>query len=59
MSVVYIVTSQLVGELRHQQGGRGGLREGQMQGFAGNFMRDSGLQEWIAQQGGMVSTIFN
>ena len=58
MSVVYIVTSRLVGELRHQQGARGGLRERQMQGFAGNFMRDYGLQEWVDQQGGLVS-IYN
>ena len=59
MSVVYIVTSRLVDELRHQQGARGGLRETQMQGFPGNFMRDSGLQEWIDQQGGVVSTMYS
>lgn len=55
MTVVYTLVARLVGELRVQQEGIGGLRESQMTGFAGTYMRDSGIQEWLQQQGGMVS----
>ena len=57
--VVYSFMGRLVGELRHQQqeeGSTPSLRERNMQDFAGQFMREHGLQEWVEQQGGMVRT---
>ena len=54
MSVVYMVTNRLVSEIQSQKGESDSLREAQIKGYAGNFMRDSGIQEWVEQQGGMV-----
>lgn len=54
VSVVYTVTSRLVGELRVQQDEVGGMRETQMQGFANTYLRDSGIQQWVDAQGGMT-----
>lgn len=59
--VVYSFLGRVVGELRQQTEGEGAtgaspsLRERNMQDFAGQFMREYGLQEWVEQQGGMVS----
>ena len=50
--IVYGGIARLVGELP-SQGTGGGMRRSQMQGFAGNFMRESGIEEWIQEQGGM------
>ena len=57
MSVVYMVTNQLVSEILSQKGESDNLREAQIKGYAGNFMRDSGIQEWVNQQGGMVRSV--
>lgn len=54
VSVVYTVAGRLVGELRVQQDEIGGMRENQMQGFANTYLRDSGIQHWVEQQGGMT-----
>ncbi|XP_011402785.1 PREDICTED: uncharacterized protein LOC105312106 [Amphimedon queenslandica] len=54
VSVVYTVAGRLVGELRVQQEEIGGMRENQMQGFANTYLRDSGIQQWVEQQGGMT-----
>ena len=55
VSVVCTVTSRLVGELRVQQEEMGGMRENQMQGFANTYLRDSGIQQWVEEQGGMTT----
>lgn len=57
MSVVYMVTNRLVSEILSQKGESDNLREVQIKGYAGNFMRDSGIQEWVYQQGGMVRSV--
>ena len=57
MSVVYMVTNRLVSEILSQKGESDNLREAQIKGYVGNFMRDSGIQEWVNQQGGMVRSV--
>ena len=52
--MVYIVTGQLISELRYQDD-ESGPREQQMQGYTGSFLSDSGLQEWTELRGGIVS----
>jgi hypothetical protein len=55
VSGVLTVTSRIVGELRVQQGTRGGNRENQLRGYAGRYMSDEGIQKWIEEQGGLVT----
>ena len=56
VSVVYAGVGHVVSQLReHGRGVDVGPRERHMANFAGMFMRDNGLQEWVEHQGGMVS----
>jgi hypothetical protein len=57
VSGVLTVTSRIVGELRVQQGTRGGNRENQLRGYAGRYMSDEGIQKWIEEQGGLVTLV--
>lgn len=62
MYIVYNGIGRLVTELRRQRqesdaAGGPGMRVSQMEGYAGNFMSDSGLRAWIEQQGGLEQII--
>lgn len=55
VSIVYQGVGQVVSQLReHGRGVDVGPRERHMANFAGSFMRDTGLQEWVEHQGGLV-----
>ena len=58
--MVYIVTGQLISELRYQDD-ESGPREQQMEGYTGSYLSDSGLQEWTELRGGIVrdSSVIN
>ena len=57
VSIVYAGVGHVVSQLReHGRGVDVGPRERHMVNFAGVFMRDNGLQEWVEHQGGMVSS---
>ena len=55
VSMVYVGVGHVVCQLREHGRGVAEQRERHMVNFAGMFMRDNGLQEWVERQGGMVS----
>ena len=55
MGVIFTGMGQLVRELRQQNPQDHSQREGQFQRFAGQYMQDIHLDQWIDSQGGTVS----
>ena len=54
MGVIFMSMGNLVRELRRQNPQDHHQREGQFQRFAGQYMQDIHLDQWIGRQGGMV-----